>query len=329
MRVAVGILVVLAAVTAAAERRPRLAVLELAIEGDAPPELRAQLGRSLVAGFGQSGYDVVTRDDVAARLRSAPALVGCVSTTCLERLGGLLGARRFVRARVEAAGAAYTVELVLLGAEVQGGVVQRLEKACPVCTLVEVNDLVTRTAVELMAPRPARSVIQVQIESRPDGATVSCDGTPLGRAPVEAALEPGEHLFAASLPGRQHPVELRQLISAEAARVVLAFDAVAATGETVPVPTSRFAVWKWLAVGGAAVALVTGVTLLAVDGQETDCAPGAACRSIYSTGTGGAILVGAGAALGAAAVYLFLGDRVETRIAPTVGGLQVGARVRF
>ena len=55
----------------AAEKRERIAVLEVALEGDAPPELRARISASLDGGLYAAGWEVVSRDEVAGKLRNA------------------------------------------------------------------------------------------------------------------------------------------------------------------------------------------------------------------------------------------------------------------
>jgi len=300
------------AATAGAETRPRVAVLELAIEGDAEPELRPQLSLRVDAAIRATGFEAVSRDEVAAKLRANRTLVGCTSTACLARIGTLVNARRFIRSRIEASGAAYTVVLELLGADATGGVVQRLERACPVCTLREVNELVGRAVAELLTGRPPEArAVKVVVDSRPAGASVSCDDSLLGIAPVEVELEPGEHVCRASLPAGYLPAERRDTISADTpARIVLKLEpevarATVAVVETAP-PAAR--PWKWVAAGGAAAAVVGGVALLAIDGKGADCAPGATCKSVYSTEGAGLALVGVGAAAGALAAWLFLRD---------------------
>jgi hypothetical protein len=299
---------------AAAETRPRVAVLELAIEGDAEPELRPQLLLRLEGAVRGAGFDVVGRDEVAAKLRTSRALVGCTSTACLARVGALVNAKRFIKARVEASGAAFTIELELLGADAPGGQIRRLERACPVCTLSEVNDRVGRAVVELITGRqPELRAVKLVVDTRPAGASVSCDDSLLGIAPVEVELEPGEHLCRATLPVGYLPAERREVVAPDSpARIVLTLEAEASRAPVAVAeaqPTRRYGTWKWVAAGGAGAAVVGGVTLLAIDGHGVDCAPGATCRSVYSTRDAGIALVAAGAALGALAAWLFLSDR--------------------
>src|SRR5262245_46884459 len=125
---ALAIVWVLTAV-AVAEERERVGVLSVEIEGDAPPELRRTLDKSLEGGLYAGGFDVLRRAEVDKKLRAVPELQGCGSTTCLARLADLVGVKRFVRARVEAAGGGYTAELELLGADAPGGVFTRVERS--------------------------------------------------------------------------------------------------------------------------------------------------------------------------------------------------------
>ncbi|MBI4508140.1 MAG: hypothetical protein HY698_00805 [Deltaproteobacteria bacterium] len=155
---------------ASAEPRRAVAVLDVVIEGDAPPELRESLERSMADGLGAAGWTVVSREETMQKLRGVPELVGCVTTTCLERIGPLVGARRFLRGRVEAAGASYTIELELLGADVDGGGISRMERSCAVCTIGEANEAMSHAASELKdreRPKPLATT-RVPVPSVPE-----------------------------------------------------------------------------------------------------------------------------------------------------------------
>lgn len=319
------------AATAAAAERPRVAVLEVAIGGDAPPALRTQVEKSLEGGLYAAGFEVVPSREVAARLRRARSLAGCTSTTCLARIGDLVGARRFVRARVAASGGAYDVELELLAPDVEGGVVQRVERTCAVCTLREANDLVSRSVVELVnPPRPeAPPPVKVAVRTSPEGATVSVDGTLVGRAPVELELEPGEHNFEATGPEGYAPLARRETVGGERADVHLELPRVAPPPPAAPPPrASRFGAWKWAAAGGAVAALAAGVALVALDGKGTDCSAGRPCKSEYTTLAPGLVAGGVGVGLGALAAWMFLSD-APVVVAPERGGVAVVVRGRF
>lgn len=327
----VGVLVLLAGLggDAAARRRTRVAVLEMSIEGDAPPELRGQLDRSLAGGLYAAGYEVVGRDEVAEKLRGAPELVGCLTTTCLERIGALVGASRFVRAHVETAGAAYTFELELLGAEASGAVLRRVERHCAVCTIAEANDEMSRAAAALREDAPTKVTLTIRTE--PPGALVSIDGRELGRAPQTVEVAPGEHVVRATMRGRtatQKQVDLRD----DRAEVTLSLP----PGDgPAPGAESRHGAWKWVTGGAAVAALVGGVWLITIDGDGTNCpGDGRPCRDLYDTLVGGVILTGAGVALGGLTIYLFANDRpraTEPRLTlvPSPTGIRASFTLEF
>jgi hypothetical protein len=85
--------------------------------------------------------------------------------------------------------------------------------------------------------------------------------------------------------------------------------------------------WKWAATGGAVVGLGTGVALLLFDGSCIQEVPqGMRCPDIRDLRTAGYISLGAGAALGAMAVWLWRGEDRAVRstttlwISPTMDG---------
>ena len=194
----------------AQEERPRVAILELEIGGTAPPELRPQLDASLAGGLYAAGYEVVKRTDVAQKLRGAPELVGCRTTTCLARVAELVGAPLFVVARVEASGAAYTFELELLDPEASSVTINRIERSCPVCTIGEANEVMSTAAAQLRGEAPA--TVKVRIATTPPGGQVVVDGAPVGTAPLELDLTAGEHTLSAAL-GDQTSGETRVTVA--------------------------------------------------------------------------------------------------------------------
>jgi hypothetical protein len=259
--------VVLAAVVspraAVAGERERVAILEIIIEGDAPAELRKQLDKSFAGGLYAGGYEVVPRDEVAAKLRGSPELVGCLTSTCLERVADMVGTRLFARARVTANGAAYTFEIELLSADHGDGPVRRVERTCPVCTIDEANEMLSDGAAELSKP-------ESEVKPPPGDGDEKPDGEP-----------------------KREPIPPRP-----------------------PPRAPRFTTWKWVTAGGAGVALVAGVWLIAKHGDGTDCPdgpPGTQCRQEWDTAAGGVTLSLVGVAAGAAATWMFLDDRKAER----------------
>jgi len=164
--IALAILGATAGQAQAQARDDTVAILSLEITGDGAPELRDQLRRSLAAGLAAGGAEVVGHDAVTQALEGAPELKACTSTTCLARIRDRVGAARFVRVTIEVHGSAYEASLELLSPEVDGAVVTQLEKPCPVCTIMEVNDVVSSAAKELLR-QPVAAPVPVVIETRP------------------------------------------------------------------------------------------------------------------------------------------------------------------
>jgi hypothetical protein len=306
--------------------KERVAVLGLAISGDAPPELRNQMQKSLDGGLAVAGYEVVPHDELMQKLKGNKELEGCFSTTCLERLTDLVGARRFVNARVDASGASYTIELQLLGADASSGIVQRLEKSCPVCTITEANNAMSKTAAMLTgAVTPTEPApLKITVRTTPPGLPVSIDDAPAGNSPAAASVKPGEHHFRVSPPKGYLPADLRRTITVDG-EVLVTLEKIPEQVEITPPPSSRFGAWKWVGVAGAAGTLGTGIYLLAIQGKGTDCVASGACRSTYSNLPQAIGLLAGGAAISAFTVYMFTHDTraPEAAIVPLKGGAAV------
>ncbi|HEU0036309.1 MAG TPA: hypothetical protein VFQ53_37105 [Kofleriaceae bacterium] len=92
--------------------------------------------------------------------------------------------------------------------------------------------------------------------------------------------------------------------------------------------------WKYVAAGGAVVAVGAGAVLLATDGKcSSEPPPGTVCPDVYHNATPGWISMGVGAGLGVLSVYLFLrhdGEPARTAaIVPTTGGAFATFSTRF
>lgn len=68
-------------------------------------------------------------------------------------------------------------------------------------------------------------------------------------------------------------------------------------------------IWKWAAAGGAVAGLGAGLGLLVLDGNCTTSPPVGKCPDVYDLKLAGYVSLGAGAALGAVATWLWLRDR--------------------
>jgi len=319
-----------------------VAVLSVEITGDAPPELRTQLQRSLAGGLGAGGASVVGPADVKSALEQRPELVGCTSTTCLAEIGELVAAKRFVKARVDAAGSTYLIELELLSAEAEGAVISRVERDCTVCSIMEANNSMSEAARDLLRAKDVESV-PLLVNSSPSGATVAVDGVDVGRTPFEGELGPGEHQVSVSLDGyadSYRTVEVEARGSAQPVEIELTLTSEKALVDQVT--TERpFKTLKWVAGGGSVAALTTGIVLLSIDGNEVDCGrtePQTQCPERRETTAVGIASLGLGAALAGVTAWMFVRDAGEESatherptavIVPTRGGGAAVVSLRF
>ncbi len=149
------------AFAAPASARERIAVATFKLLGDnlsAPA--RNTLRSSLVGGLAAAGFDVVPDEDMARVLKQAPGLSGCDTTTCLKRLGELLGLKRVLKAQLELLGTSnYVFNLEVIDIA-DGTPAAHLDDGCQVCTLQEANDALSnaaaalRTKLEPATPQP-------------------------------------------------------------------------------------------------------------------------------------------------------------------------------
>lgn len=313
-----------------------VAIVGLEIRGEAPPELKPLLETSIAKGLEAAGLQLIDRAQVAVAVAEEPDLLDCVSTTCLARIGELTGARHFLRASVEAVGAAYTLRLDLISPGDSGNKERRVEDACPVCTLAEVSELLTQASSRLVTTR--QLPVPVLIATRPQGADLRIDDQPVGTAPFQGNLAPGPHQVSALFPGH---VESRQTIEVAGAGEPQRFEVIL-TKAPPPITTTGprpFRTWKWVTGGSGAAALIIGVALLAIDGNGTCSGSNRECPERYETLAAGIVGIGLGIGLGGASGWMFLRDRADSRpvsvgrktmaVTPVRGGALGSLSIRF
>jgi hypothetical protein len=308
------------------------AIASIDIAGDADPGLKNAIAASLDRGLDAAGVPRVGADVVASALHARPELVGCTSTTCLAKLGSIVGATRFLTARVEAAGAAYNVELTVLTGD---GPVARKTASCEVCTMSDLGDLLAKKTQELIT-QPLAQPIAITLATDPAGGDVavsSGDGggslRPVGKAPAQIALPPGTYLVEVKLAGYS---VLRKTITVADSGDPQSFQLALEPTARVDVDTApRYHRWKWIAAGGGALALVAGVVALAADGGGTCGTP--PCRQINDGKPAGYTLVGVGVVAGAIGGWMFWHDSHERSataiVAPVPGGAAAALTLSF
>jgi hypothetical protein len=306
------------------------AVAAVEIAGDADPQLRPQIAAAMNRGLDRAGATHVDSDTVQQALRAKPELVGCTTTTCLEKLAAMVGAARFVTARVETAGAAYTVELTVLTVEGPAG---RKRAECEVCTMSELGDLITtKTAALVTSPSGA---VAVTFATQPSGGEIAvlatgATGAPqqLGRAPQSLSLAPGSYQVEVKLAG--FPV-LRQAITIADADEPQAFQLTMRRDTA----TARrpYHLLRWVATGTAAAALGGAIVAFNRDGAEA-CSQRPPCPQRYESSAEAFTLTGVAVLAGAAAGWMFWHDARDGRsaiatIVPSGSGVRAAVTVKF
>lgn len=200
--------------------------------------------------------------------------------------------------------------------------------ACADCRV----ETLTRTAEALITAlwREVEPLVTLQVTSNPSGAEVRVDGAVIGTTPLEHGIAAGAHEVAVSHPGYR--------------TVTRRIEPAAAGTQSLEVTLPRGGgggggklPWILIGVGGAAV--VSGAVLFALDEDVPPLDPsGPEPEHYFDSGTGGAVLLGAGALIaGGGAVLWFLGrrgddggdERPNVVVSPTPGGGTLGWRGSF
>jgi hypothetical protein len=313
-----------------------VAVLALEVEGGARAQIEKLTQESVNRSLQAEGMSAVSHDDVKHALRKKPALSGCTTPACLEKIAKIVGAERFVKLKIEASAGAYTFEIEVLGMDGQS---RTSSGTCPVCTVSEAGEQIGAAVVEALhgpgeeTPTVVTGDPLVQIVTDPQGARLTIDGKDIGVAPYRGSLTPGAHRIVASREGYE-AVEMDIDVAAGSADVQ-GFEVKLTAGDTLPPPppSRPFRTIKWAGAGATVAALAWGSVWIAVDGKGTCGGPIETCPEVYATRTPGLVIVGAGVALGAVTTWMFLRDRSSSRteimVAPTSGGAVGGVKLRF
>ena len=79
--------------------------------------------------------------------------------------------------------------------------------------------LACQPAERRQLPKPGQNASDIEVLTTPAGARLTIDGLPVGTSPQKVQLNPGLHLFKASLNG-YFPVEQKFSISAQKAKEI-------------------------------------------------------------------------------------------------------------
>lgn len=295
----------------------RIAVGEMAIDGDLVAARRDEAARRVLDALGRGAHEIVA---------IGPTTATCADDACRRRAAADVGATWLVMPKisVEAGARDYAVELVAY--DVASG--ERLAEsagACELCGFEDAMGTFEAEAADLLAALDrgaAPGTGTLQIATAPAGARLRIDGVEVGVAPRSVELAPGLHEIVAVLAG--HTAQTLRLEVIDGVNKAIDIQLV-----RVPVaPLSRgtgLIVAGSIATGIGTLAAIAGGVLLAIDGdayrRECQADGDGDCRYLRDTFAGGVTLAASGgvvAIAGAAILGSGLVRRRRAKRAPRV-----------
>ena len=269
------------------------AVVLLTAAAAEQPQMRAEI----VQGLRSASMRVVP----VSALGVDPVFVACRATACARALADASGQRVALVSVAPSDAVKATLTLHLFATE---GAEVELRAQITGRSLPDVVAQLVVSATQRLA-LGARS--QLRIDSRPIGAVVWLDGTPLGVTPLERNVHPGEHVLRVALAG----------FTASERRLVLSAGAVASRHlqlkRELPLrqpleaghaaSPANFVLAGVLAVGALPL-LIAGGNALINDGQCLETSAGG-CRERAMFGTAGAVQLTVGLVAGLTSGYFF------------------------
>ena len=291
-------------------------VLETAFDG-VSSAVQDRFRESLHAGLNSSAhYTVLTEGASRQRLGDdADRLMACGdNASCLSEAAATSGARVGVAASVSEAGEIYTFTVDVYELETGAGLFYT-DAECVLCTVDEalgsLRELGEAAAGAFPGSVAATTTLYIRVE--PEDAAIWVNGDQLGEGALDLEAEAGDYVLRVDLAGYQTveteihvavgdddkeiTVRLREEEGGTAGR-----SGGSLTGSDTTVLGSVF-------VGTGLVAAVTGIVLIAIDGNTT-CSEGAIedCPDIFETSAGGTALTVVGAATLTAGIFFLLWD---------------------
>jgi hypothetical protein len=276
----------------------RFGVLPSDLGDGVGPELAASVDAALATRLQQAGHAVLPGAQILSHLKRHADLRGCTHADCLDRLAEIAQAARLAGAQARRQGKDLEVRVWIYDPAVHASVTG--QAACTTCGPERLGALATAALDRALATDARRfQPVTLAVASHPAGATIALDGRPAGVTPLRLRISPGSHEVAVSLEG--YRTQTRDL-EAEGGQD-LEIDFPLAPAE----PVRRLSpALKWLAWGGAAVALAAGGWLVARDGDDAGGGGGAVeGRETHASGTEGVVWIGVGVVLGATGATLW------------------------
>lgn len=317
---AIGVLVV--ALPIAAGAQDSVLVLETAFEGDLSESVQTRFRGGLHEELtNASARTIVTEDETRRALgEQADRLMSCFETECLQELGTAADASHAVAANINESGQFYTYTIdvfdLATGENSWFG-----ESDCALCTLDEAiqsfNNLARDAGVVLTAQGPVASGTDLTlfIEAQPNDATIYVNGELRGEGEAEVPVTAGAtHVIRVELEGY---VTIERELDIEEGDEEDKLITVRLTEADEEGPVARrgggaFDNFDTTTVGSVLlgtglVAAITGVVLLAMDG-DTTCSDGEIqdCPNVFNTTAGGIALTVGGTATATTGLFMLL-----------------------
>jgi hypothetical protein len=287
-----------------ARAETRVVVVGLVFEGEVPDGVKAGMAQELVQGLRATGLQMVPEAEVQRALGDHRGQ--CSDVACWKRVAASLGCRYAVGGSVTGQDQDYAIAL-WMGDAYTGTTSAWARERCTICGLAAAREKMSLTASLLAAKltAAARAPARVTVVSDPPGASVLVDGDEVGAAPRELELGAGDHEIVVRSPGFLAATRKLTAVAGVNERIDLRLVPLAGA-------SSGTRILAWTSIAAGAAALATGIALLAIDGQEVDCAVGAPdfCQRRETTAAG-ATLVGVGAVAAGVGGYLLYRTRAS------------------
>lgn len=288
---------------------PRVLVLTEVVEGELEEPRRQELDAALRTGLARGDFAVVQG---AAQPSCRVDPTAAWTPACAAQAAREAGATHAVLMSLRIERRDYSVSLQVLEADDETVTATSVQR-CEVCGLAEVRDVVDNQAAAIRDRLEAMKLAQptVMFQSLPEGAIIRIDDRVVGQTPFERVLEPGTHRVRASLDG--HVDEVQNVRAVEGIRSTVTF-------ELDPVPRTvryrKLRAFGWVALGLGVAGVVTGPTLIAIDGKSNQLRcdggnvdPVGNCKYLYATSEAGIATTVVGAALLATGIGIAIGTR--------------------
>lgn len=331
---AYSVLVALLFWSAIASAQETAIVFDTAFDGTGPA-LQDRFRRAVHDGLNTAPlFTVLTEGATRQRLGDeADRLMSCGGeSSCVSEAGAVSGAQIGVATSVSEAGEIYTFTIDVYDLTSGEGIFFT-DAECVLCTVEEALGTVTEMGQEAAASFSSGAVTALGttlfITVVPSTAAIYVDGTEVGQGYAEVEVAGGTHRLRFSAEGYQ---------TAESDLVVADGDedkeiSVTLTEGEEEAPTVRgqgllanadTTVLGSVFVGTGLVSTITGIVLIAMDGDST-CSDGDLedCPEVFDTKTGGTVLTVMGAASLTAGVFFLLWDTLagepQSASTPSVG----------